>query len=168
MRFDPHPGSGDSVTRPAVHVIQNIPAAGTGAVLAARLTDSPGRPLAGRLTDSPGRPLKPPRRPAYTHRVSTIPAEGWYRDPFAIHEDRWMSQGQPTKLVRDGGTESYDPPPDLPLPATLVPAGSDSGQAGGDSGGAAQESGYSDRRARRAAFDAVTGGALVDEPGGDW
>ena len=32
-----------------------------------------------------------------------------------------MSQGRPTKLVRDGGTESYDPPPDLPLPATLVP-----------------------------------------------
>ena len=95
-------------------------------------------------------------------------AEGWYRDPFAIHEDRWMSQGQPTKLVRDGRTESYDPPPDLPLPATLVPVDQDSGAAADSSGEAGQESGYSDRRARRAAFDAVTGGALVDEPGGDW
>lgn len=79
-----------------------------------------------------------------------------------------MSQGQPTKLVRDGRTESYDPPPDLPLPATLVRVEHDSGAAAGSSGDAGQESGYSDRRARRAAFDAVTGGALVDEPGGDW
>jgi len=94
--------------------------------------------------------------------MGTNAAEGWYRDPFCIHEDRWMSQGQPTKLVRDGRTESCDPPPDLPLPAALVRVDDDSGAAAG------QESGYSDRRARRAVFDAVTGGALVDEPGGDW
>jgi hypothetical protein len=103
--------------------------------------------------------------------VGTIPAEGWYRDPFAIHEDRWMSQGRPTKLVRDGGVEAYDPPPDLPLPAELVPAGSGSGEAGpagSGEGEGGQEPGYSDRRARRAAFDAITGGSLVDEPGGDW
>jgi hypothetical protein len=110
---------------------------------------------------------------AYTGHVGTIPAEGWYRDPFAIHEDRWMSQGQPTKLVRDGGTESYDPPPDLPLPAELVPVESGSGEADVGSGAhgrgeAGQDSGYSDWRARRAAFDAVTGGAAVDEPGGEW
>jgi len=101
--------------------------------------------------------------------MGTIPAEGWYRDPFAIHEDRWMSQGRPTKLVRDGGAESYDPPPDLPLPGALVPVVADSestGPAGPDEDG--QEPGYSDRRARRAALDAITGGALVDEPGGDW
>ena len=98
--------------------------------------------------------------------METNPAEGWYRDPFAIHEDRWMSQGRPTKLVRDGATESYDPPPDLPLPATLVPV--DSGTAAGSSGEAGQESGYGNRRARRAALDAISGGAIVDEPGGDW
>jgi hypothetical protein len=73
-----------------------------------------------------------------------------------------MSQGQPTKLVRDSGTESYDPPPDLPLPATLVPIDYDS------SGEAGQESGYSDQRARRAVLDAISGGAVVDDPGGDW
>jgi hypothetical protein len=50
-------------------------------------------------------------------------AEGWYRDPYALHEDRWFSRGTPTKLVRDDGRESYDEPPDSPLPETeLVPA----------------------------------------------
>jgi hypothetical protein len=39
-------------------------------------------------------------------------AEGWCRDPYLAHEDRWYSDGQPTKLVRDGGVESYDPPPE--------------------------------------------------------
>ena len=38
--------------------------------------------------------------------------EGWYTDPFGRHEARWMSAGTPTKLVRDGGVESYDNPPD--------------------------------------------------------
>ena len=98
--------------------------------------------------------------------METNPAEGWYRDPFGIHEDRWMSQGQPTKLVRDGGAESYDPPPDLPLPGELVPADSGSGAAAGDE--ASQEPGYDNRRAGRAALDAISGGAVVDEPGGNW
>lgn len=39
-------------------------------------------------------------------------AEGWYRDPFGKHDDRWFSAGRPTKLVRDGGVESHDPPPE--------------------------------------------------------
>jgi hypothetical protein len=43
-------------------------------------------------------------------------AQGWYRDPFGIHEDRYFSCGWPTKLVRDCGIEAYDLPPDLPLP----------------------------------------------------
>jgi hypothetical protein len=38
--------------------------------------------------------------------------EGWYTDPFGRHEARWLSDGQPTKLVRDAGVESYDDPPD--------------------------------------------------------
>jgi len=51
------------------------------------------------------------------------PAQGWYRDPYRLHEDRYFSQGMPTKLVRDGQRESYDPPPDQPPPeADLVPA----------------------------------------------
>ncbi len=47
-------------------------------------------------------------------------AEGWYRDPYLVHEDRWFSAGQPTKLVRDGGSEAYDPPPDGPPKVELV------------------------------------------------
>jgi hypothetical protein len=53
----------------------------------------------------------------------TLQAQGWYRDPYAIHEDRYISEGMPTKLVRDGGQEAYDPPPDRPMPQTgLIPA----------------------------------------------
>ncbi len=38
--------------------------------------------------------------------------EGWCTDPFGRHEARWLSDGTPTKLVRDGDVESYDDPPD--------------------------------------------------------
>jgi hypothetical protein len=38
--------------------------------------------------------------------------EGWYTDPFGRHDARWMSDGTPTKLVRDGDEEAYDDPPD--------------------------------------------------------
>ena len=40
--------------------------------------------------------------------------EGWYTDPFDRHEARWMSAGQPTKLVRDRGVESFDEAPAEP------------------------------------------------------
>ena len=40
--------------------------------------------------------------------------EGWYTDPFGRHEARWMSDGMPTRLVRDGGVEGNDDPPDEP------------------------------------------------------
>ena len=49
-------------------------------------------------------------------------AEGWYRDPYKIHADRWFSDGSATELVRDGGKESKDPPPDSPFPTPLVEA----------------------------------------------
>jgi hypothetical protein len=35
--------------------------------------------------------------------------EGWYSDPYQRHEARWMSQGTPTQLVRDGDIEGSDP-----------------------------------------------------------
>ena len=38
--------------------------------------------------------------------------EGWYTDPFGLHEARWISDGRPTKLVRDAGVDSFDEPPD--------------------------------------------------------
>jgi hypothetical protein len=51
-----------------------------------------------------------------------IQAQGWYRDPFDRHEDRYFSVGSPTKLVRDNSVESYDPPPqDEGMPMPLLP-----------------------------------------------
>lgn len=81
-----------------------------------------------------------------------------------------MSQGRPTKLVRDGGTESYDPPPDLPLPDELVPVTADNGASGdgsdlhraGDGDQGSSESAW------EAGLDAISGGAVVDEPGSNW
>lgn len=49
-----------------------------------------------------------------------VNAQGWYRDPYGIHEDRYFSAGEPTKLVRDSGAESYDPPPPYPPQTELV------------------------------------------------
>ncbi len=46
---------------------------------------------------------------------------GWYTDPFGRHEARWMSDGVPTKLVRDAELESYDEPPDSPPTHAWVP-----------------------------------------------
>jgi hypothetical protein len=40
--------------------------------------------------------------------------QGWVPDPFAVHEARYFSAGQPTKLVRDGVAESFDEPPSSP------------------------------------------------------
>ena len=48
-------------------------------------------------------------------------AEGWYRDPYGIHDDRWISDGQPTPLVRDQGVESHDEPPPREPSLPLVP-----------------------------------------------
>jgi hypothetical protein len=47
--------------------------------------------------------------------------EGWYVDPFGHHEARWISDGTPTGLVRDGRDESQDPPPEAPFSGTLQP-----------------------------------------------
>ena len=42
---------------------------------------------------------------------------GWNVDPYGLHEHRYFSGGLPTKLVRDGGRESYEEPPNYPPPA---------------------------------------------------
>ena len=46
-------------------------------------------------------------------------AEGWYVDPYGVHDARWFSDGTPTPLVRDGTVEAHDPPPDTPFPGEL-------------------------------------------------
>jgi hypothetical protein len=58
---------------------------------------------------------------------------GWFRDPYQLHEDRYFSEGSPTKLVRDAGHESFDPPPNLPLPGPPVPVSPQASQSTGGS-----------------------------------
>jgi hypothetical protein len=56
--------------------------------------------------------------------------EGWYEDPYGIHEQRWVSKGVPTNLVSDHGVEGHDEPPDRPpnRPFVFVPDHSEFGQ----------------------------------------
>jgi hypothetical protein len=51
----------------------------------------------------------------------TMKAEGWYHDPYRLHEARWISDGAATALVRDGGVESQDPPPSTSFEGRLEP-----------------------------------------------
>jgi hypothetical protein len=43
--------------------------------------------------------------------------QGWQPDPFGRHDERWMSAGTATELVRDGSTEGHDPPIEDPSPS---------------------------------------------------
>lgn len=45
--------------------------------------------------------------------------EGWFVDPFGHHEARWISDGTPTALVRNGRCESQDPPPTTTIEGPL-------------------------------------------------
>lgn len=47
-------------------------------------------------------------------------AEGWYLDPYGLHDERWFSDGSPTALVRDGRTVSQDTPPTASPPVEPV------------------------------------------------
>jgi len=82
---------------------------------------------------------------------------GWYRDPYHKHEDRYFSEGNPTKLVRDAGHESFDPPPDLPVPGSPVPVASHPTQSwGADDMRRADDAGREAPYDRRAACQRAT------------
>jgi hypothetical protein len=92
-----------------------------------------------------------------------VTAQGWYRDPYGVHEDRYFSAGHPTKLVRDGDVEAYDPPPSGPPEKELVEAsgnqaadGSDLLRADADEAGLPYD--------RKKAFWAVAGSVAVYGP----
>jgi hypothetical protein len=52
-----------------------------------------------------------------------VEAEGWYQDPYGTHQERWISAGTPTALVRDDDVEGHDPPPAGVTPTSpFVPA----------------------------------------------
>ena len=59
-------------------------------------------------------------------------AEGWYRDPYGLHDDRWFSDGRPTNLVRDQFIESHDEPPQPEPPLPLEPVAETAASNGQD------------------------------------
>ena len=63
--------------------------------------------------------------------TSPTDAEGWYSDPYGLHEQRWFSRGRPSRLVRDGLVETDDPPPDRPFDGPLSPAPTADAPGGG-------------------------------------
>ena len=70
--------------------------------------------------------------------------QGWAPDPFGLHESRYFSDGRPTKLVMDGGVESYDEPPsDTFDPAALADWPGDSAAGAPPAAGATSGSGPS-------------------------
>jgi hypothetical protein len=55
---------------------------------------------------------------------------GWQADPYGLHEARYFSQGQPTRLVRNGDRETYDEVP--AARAAMNGSAPDRGSFGGD------------------------------------
>lgn len=89
--------------------------------------------------------------------MSNADLEGWFSDPFARHEARWLSDGKPTKLVRDGDATSYDDPPDGPWVNAPERLEADpSARAGRDlvrADTAESEGGYDEKAAKWAVYD---------------
>jgi len=98
--------------------------------------------------------------------------EGWYTDPFGRHAARWLSNGQPTTLVRDGDTEAYDDPPAGPWIADPVSLDADPTATGGSdllrADGAQSAEPYEKKKALWAAVDqaAVPTPSQFDDVGG--
>jgi hypothetical protein len=83
-------------------------------------------------------------------------AEGWYKDPYQLHQQRWFSAGRPSALVRDGDVESTDAPPSESFDGPLVEVLNDPGANGNDlrRAGEGQGGSYDANRAWDAAVDA--------------
>ena len=82
---------------------------------------------------------------------------GWFEDPYREHDYRYLSEGLPTKLVRDSGHESFDPPPDTPLTEPPIPATTITGPShNGDDMRRADDAGRAAPYDRRAACQAAT------------
>jgi hypothetical protein len=52
----------------------------------------------------------------HVERVNVASPHGWQPDPFGLHEERSFTRGEPTRLVRDSGIESYEMPPSTDPP----------------------------------------------------
>jgi hypothetical protein len=104
------------------------------------------------------------------------PPQGWFADPFGVHEARWFSQGKATALVRDGRAEAQDPPPDRAFDLPLVPARtasstgprrppSDDLRPAGDDPSAPEPRGRSDFSGHSSPLGAGTVPAVFEPPG---
>jgi hypothetical protein len=91
--------------------------------------------------------------------------EGWFTDPYGRHEARWMSEGTPTALVRDGEREGSDPVGDEPFtvtPVRIEPDGPGDGSDQRRADDAQTEQPFDSSEASRAAtdvYDQTQGGA---------
>jgi hypothetical protein len=95
--------------------------------------------------------------------LAIMKAEGWYKDPFGIHTDRWFSDGQPTALVRDGAQEGHDPPPDAAFSGPLIESTASTAVDGEDlkrADDAEAADAYDPKKAQEAMLDAVPWGRL--------
>jgi hypothetical protein len=68
--------------------------------------------------------MAPRGLPQNTSGMASTGPQGWFDDPFRLHEARYFSAGRPTKLVRDGDVESYDEPPGEGVPGSGAAAAS--------------------------------------------
>lgn len=95
--------------------------------------------------------------------MTLMQAEGWYRDPFGIHTDRWISDGQPTALVRDGEREGHDPPPDKAYSGPLVESTTSEAVDGEDlrrANDAGAAAAYDPKKAEQAVLDNLPWGPV--------
>ena len=86
---------------------------------------------------------------------------GWHTDPYGLHQDRWLSDGNPTRLIRDGRNEDYDEPPAMTPLFEPVPVHRGQPRAEGEdlirADDAQREAPFADEQATRAASDVVSG-----------
>jgi len=80
-------------------------------------------------------------------------AEGWYVDPYGVHDARWFSSGQPTALVRDDGSEGHDDPPSPTFPGSLMPLEGDAPAGQDDRRADSPDETYDPKAGVRAAWD---------------
>jgi hypothetical protein len=93
--------------------------------------------------------------------------EGWYLDPFKVHEARWFSDGTPTTLVRDkDGVETYDAPPSTTFQGDLTPVSEPVTSDSDDLLRADEENPDDQIHDPNASFN-LTGDAFSESSGGD-
>jgi len=92
--------------------------------------------------------------------------QGWFQDPFGLHEERYFSAGRPTKLVRDGQVEHFDAPPSTTSEpaAAIAEEGGEGAAAPAGSGPSGGHGGAEPRPASVAGQGGGLGGSNIFDP----